>query len=804
MKISGLLLLLMISFHLPALSQSGTLRSVTGSIVDDQNQAVPFANAALYSNIDSTLVAGAASDVDGKFTIQVRPGNYYLKVSFLSYREKTVPNINVVNRDIEVGAIVLQPDTRVLETVEIEGERSQMELQLDKRVFNVGADLSTSGGNAADILNNVPSVNVEVDGTVTLRGNQNVRILINGKPSGLTSRDPDALRNLQANLVERVEVITNPSSRYEAAGEVGIINIVLKKNQQQGVNGTFTGVVGHPDYLGGSYSLNFRRDKVNIFSSYGVDYRSSPGYTTMYQRFDDGLRETYQNSDRTRSELSHNLMGGIDFFIDEKNTMTGSIMYNWGDGLNKSILTYNDFANEQAAGTTVRTDRESEDEENIEAAFNYTRKFDRKDQQFTFDFQYNKRLDGEVSDLTETANDETKLQRSENIAVDRNWFFQSDYIHPFGTDGKAEAGLRSSTRKVGNEFGLEQLQDETWVVFPAFNDNLEYTEHIHAAYVMAGNKFNKLSIQAGLRAEYSDITTALTVKEEVNHREYLDFFPSVNFGYEVQKDRTIQLSYSKRINRPHFRELLPFSNFSDTRNFFQGNPNLNPEYTHSFEGGYLVNWTNGSLLTSAYYRHRMGDIQRVVQVDTQGDTLTTRIFPVNVGTTNAYGLEMNFSYTVGRWWDINTNANFFRAITEGVYEGQDLSADTYAFFARASSKFRISQGFEFQQSLFYRGPRRTTQGRQLASYSLDLALAKDVLKGKGTITATVRDLLNTRKWRSITEIADENYFAESVSQWAPRQVRITFTYRLNQSKRAERNRGDRQQNNGGDGGFEDF
>lgn len=806
MKHAGVFTFLFLLLQLPGYPQkSAETYVITGVVLDDGNVAVPFANAAVYSDMDSTLVTGAASDESGRFRIPVRPGNYYIKVSFLSYEEKTIPNLNVVNKDIDLGSIVLRADTRVLETVEIEGERSQMELQLDKRVFNVGSDLSTSGGNAADILNSVPSVNVEIDGTVTLRGNQNVRILINGKPSGLTSRDPDALRNLQGNLVERVEVITNPSSRYEAAGEVGIINIVLKKNQQKGVNGTFTGVVGHPDYLGGSYSLNIRQRKVNLFSSYGMDYRKSPGFSTMYQRFNAGERETFQDGDRSRSELSHNIMGGLDYFISDKNTLTGSIMYNFGDGLNTSSLTYNDLLNGQAAGTTIRTDREQEDEKNIEAALNYKREFSSDQHTLTADFQYNKRYDGETSDFTQTENETTTLQRAENLAEDNNWFFQTDYVHPFGTEGegKAEAGLRTASRTVNNEYALEELQGESWVVFPAFNNNLIYTERIHAGYLMAGNKFNKISIQAGLRGEYSDITTELTETNEVNHREYFNLFPSINFGYEIKKNRTLQLSYSKRINRPHFRELLPFSNFSDSRNFFRGNPNLNPEYTHSFETGYLVNWQNGSILSSAYYRHRIGDIQRIVQVDDDG---TTQIFPVNVGSTDSYGLEFNFSYTVGKWWDINSSANFYRSMSEGVFEGQNLSRDTYAFHTRATSKMKISDGFEFQTSFFYRGPRRTTQGRQLAAYSLDLALAKDIWKGKGTISANVRDLLNTRKWRFITDIPEDNYYAESVSQWAPRQFRLTFTYRLNQMK--NRDRGDRGErggdDNGGGEGFNDF
>lgn len=783
MKRAGVLTLLICILQIQGFSQRNqATQTISGSVVDHEGVVIPFANAAVYSNTDSTLVGGAASDIEGNFLIEIKPGNYYMKVSFLSYQEKVIPNVNIINKDIDVGTVVLAPDSRVLDAVEIEGERSQMELQLDKRVFNVGSDLNSSGGNAADILNNVPSVNVEVDGTVSLRGNENVRILINGKPSGLTSRDPDALRHLQASLVERVEVITNPSSRYEASGEVGIINIVLKKNQQNGLNGTFTGILGHPESIGGSYSLNMRRRKVNLFSSYGADYRKRPGYSTMYQRFDGGARETFQDGVRSRSELSHNLMAGLDYFINDKNTITGSIMYNFGDGLNRSSLTYSDFVEGSPSGTTVRTDREVEDEENIEASLNYKREFEKDEQALTVDLQYNKRYDGEKSDFTQIENDNTILQRSDNIALDENWFFQTDYVHPFATDGKAEVGLRSTNRTVNNEYALEELQDENWVVFPAFNNNMIYTERVHAGYLMAGNKFGKISVQAGLRGEYSDITTELTETNEVNHRDYFDLFPSINLGYEFDRNRTLQLSYSKRINRPHFRSLLPFSNFSDSRNFFQGNPNLNPEYTHSFETGYLVNWSSGSILSSAYYRHRIGDIQRVVQIADDG---STRIFPINVGSTNAYGLEFNFSYTVGKWWDINSSANFFRAITEGQFEGEALNQDTYAFHARTTSKMTISDGFEFQTSFFYRGPRQTTQGRQLAAYSLDLALAKDILKGKGTITANVRDLLNTRKWRSITEIEEENYFAERVSQWAPRQVRLTFTYRLNQNKKQQ-------------------
>lgn len=800
-RIAIIILFIILQFTVYAQRGRGSALIISGSIVDDQDNAIPFANAAVYDNLDSALIGGSVSDEDGVFSIQMKPGNYFLKITFLSYEEKIVPNVNLINKDIALGSIVLSSNPRLLEEVTIQGEKSQMELQLDKRVFNVGTDLSSSGGSAADILNNVPSVSVEVDGTVSLRGSENVRILINGKPSGLTIRDPDGLRLLQANLVERVEVITNPSSRYEAAGEVGIINIVLKKNQENGLNGTFTANAGHPDFLGGSYSLNLRRKKINLFSSYGMDYRKNPGFSKRYQSFDGGSTFSQQNSDRSRAELSHNFMGGMDYFINDKNTLTGSIMYNIGDGLNLSTLTYNDFTNDELTGTTIRTDREEEDEDNFEVALNYKKEFKREEQAFTADFQLIQSGEAEISDYTQSEAGSTVIQRGKNIANEKNWFFQTDYVHPFATDGKAEAGIRSATRSVINDYALEELQGEgNWVTFPAFNNNLIYEERIHAAYLMAGNKFNKFSVQAGLRGEYSDITTELTQTNEINDREYFNLFPSLNFGYEVNKNKTIQLSYSKRINRPRFRELLPFSNFSDSRNFFQGNPNLNPEYTHAFETGYLVNWENGSILSSAYYRYRQDVIQRITQIDEGG---ITRIFPANIGIENAYGLEFNISLTPYKWWEINSSANFYRAITDGRYQEELLYSDAYSLRTRATSKMSITKGFDFQASFDYRAPRITPQGRQLSSYSVDLALAKDILKGNGTITANVRDLFNTRMWRSIVEIEEENFYAESTSQWRPRQLMLTFTYRLNQMKNRERDQ-DKDNEGGNNGGLEDF
>lgn len=764
-------------------SQESQLK-ISGSIADETNNPIPYASVALFSRQDSSLVSGAVTDDGGAFQVTVKAGSYFVKIIFLSYQEKSI-KLSTTSGSIDLGTIILESSAQELQEIVITADKSQMELELDKRVFNIGKDMSNIGGNAADILDNIPSVSVGVDGAVSLRGSENVRILINGKPSGLTLRDPDALRLLQANMVERVEVITNPSSRYDAQGEVGIINIVLKESKQSGVNGVFTATAGHPSFYGGSYTLNIRRKAINFFSSYGSDFRKSPGYNNIFQSFEreDGIFTSQRNSVRRSGEYSHNVRGGFDYFISDKASLTGSVMYNIEKGNTESILNVSNALNDQAQSQSTRIDNEREDETNFEAAVNFKKVFSTEDHVLTADAQYIRSIDGERSDYTQTSDSGTIAQHADNIAFEENWFIQSDYVRPF-KQGKAEAGIRSTNRRVNNDYLLAgQDDDGNWVPFPAFNNNLIYTEHIHAGYVMSGKKFNRFSVQAGLRGEYSDIRTELTETKDINHRNYFNLFPSVNIGFEVQKNRTLQISYSKRISRPRFRDLLPFSNFSDTAVLFMGNPNLNPEYTHSFETGYLINWDKGSVLSSAYYRYRVGVIEQITQVEGG----VTRIMPVNLSKQNAYGVEFNVSLNLTKWWQLNTNANIYRAITQGQFQERNFHSDTYTLNSRSTSRITLFKDLNFQASFSYRAPRVTTQGRQLSSYNLDFALAKDIMKGRATIAANVRDILNTRKNRTITRIVpandDEQYFYTTANgQRRPRQFKLTFTYRLNQNK----------------------
>lgn len=771
-------------------SQQGP--AITGSIIDEQDNAVPYGNVAIHSQADSMLVTGGVSDAEGKFVVPVKPGQYFVKISFLSYEEKTIPNVSVSTQNVSLGVVTLKENSQVLQEVVVTGEKAQMELQLDKRVFNIEKDLSNVGRNASDILGNLPSVTVDVDGTVSLRGSENVRILIDGKPSGLTSRDPEALRMLQGNLIQSIEVITNPSSRYDAAGEVGIINIVMKKNQNKGVNGSFSLNAGHPAEYGAAYSINVRRNKVNLFSSYGVEYDRRPGYGISEQYYvspDTSFAYTQRN-DRIRRELSHNFTVGMDYFFNDKTTLTGSFLYNIGDGRNTATTLYDDLDEEGAiARTVLRNETEKEDEENIEGNLSFRKDFNKKGQSLVVDFKWIQSVDDESTNYAESINEGVdSLQRSINFADEMNWLFQADYIHPFGKDGKIETGIKTATRIIKNEYGLQSFDPATdWLQIDEFTNYLTYTERIHAAYLMGSNTYGRFSVQAGVRGELTDISTDLRTPYTRIPQNYFNLFPSTSLSYKVKENNTLQLSYSYRINRPHFRELLPFSDFRDPRVLFGGNPSLRPVYTNSIEAGYLLDWDYGSILTNVYYRHRENVIERIITApDAEG---RSRVMPINLSEENAYGVELNVSLNIRDWWRVNTNANFYRAIREGVYEGDILESDTYTWTSRTTSRMTLFQNVDFQASFNYRAPRLTTQGKNLSIYSLDLGLSKDIFKGKGTITAGVQDLFNTRKRRAIVD--REGYYSNSEFQWRSRQFSVTLSYRLNKAK--ERQRGNNQE-----------
>ncbi|GJM35704.1 MAG: TonB-dependent receptor [Saprospiraceae bacterium] len=780
-------------------------QKITGKITDSQSgEPLSYATISLYNQADSTLVDGTITDDAGVFEVTAKPGLYFAKIDFLAYEPYLIDKIEVKKggAKIDLGNIELYTATATLDEVVVQAEKSTMQLALDKKVFNVGKDLANSGNNAADILDNIPSVSVDIEGNVSLRGSTGVRILIDGKPSGLMSfSGAQGLRLLQGNQIDRVEIITNPSARYEGEGVGGIINIILKKERRQGLNGAFDVIVGYPTNYGGSANVNFRKDKLNFFLNYGITYNDTPVTGKTYQETErnDTLQIYDSRNERNQKGINNSIRGGLDYYFTSKDILTASYTWRRSKGDRTSFLTYNDylFSSDNLTGFSTRTQDEEETEPNSEYSLTYKKTFKREGQEFTVDARYQDNWEESDQNFEEriflpdgTANGAEIFDHSYNYETEKRLLLQADYIHPFKKDGRFEIGLYSSFREMTNNYIVEHLADGKWLADPGLTNHFIYNENIHAAYAQVGNKINRFSYQLGLRAEYSDVTTKLLQTEDVNPRDYLNLIPTAHFTYDLPNENAIQLSYSRRIRRPRYWDLSPFSTFTDNRNFFSGNPDLNPELTHSFEIGHVKYMENASISSSIYYRYTLDEIERIRRVDENGNSFTR---PENLATENAYGVELTGSYSPYKWWKVDGNFNFFRSITDGDILDQNFYSDTYGWRSRFTSRFTFWKNTDLQVRWNYRSRSQTTQGYRLPSWSLDLGVSKDILNKNATLTLNVRDLFNTRRWRSITE--GENFYSFHDGQWRTRQINLTFSYRLHQQKK----RPDRRSGGEGDG-----
>lgn len=795
-KLSGAGFLILMVCTLPeAFAQSTGKLKITGKIIDGQNSApLGYASIRLFKVADSTFVSGAITDETGGFVVDISAGSYYALSEFIGYKPQFTSGIKITDASspLNIGTVKVTASAKTLDEVTVQAEKSSMELSLDKKIFNVGKDLANAGGTAVDILTNVPSVAVDVEGNVSLRGSGNVRILIDGKPSGLVSiKGASGLQQLQGSMIERVEIITNPSARYEAEGMGGVINIVLKKERKEGINGSFDIITGHPTNYGAAANVNYRRKNLNFFFNYTLSYRNMPSRNYLYQ-------ELYRNDSTFIMErdmksnlkgMNNSARGGIDFYLNPKNILTGAYTWRTSKGKRFSTLIYRDFLDNvnNPTGITNRTQDETEREPNSEYSVTYKKTFNRKGQEFTADVRYldnweksdqfyNEdvyRPDGSPSGIPHL------LQRALNDETEKQLLFQVDYIQPFGKDGKLEAGARSSSRDMTNDYAVtQQSSDGGWIPLQNLTNDFLYEENINAAYGIIGNKTGKVSYQAGLRAEWTGVTTELRQTREINERNYFNLFPSVHVTYDFAKQNAFQISFSRRVRRPQYNDLSPFATYSDNRNYWSGNPDLNPEFTNAFELGHIKYLTKGSVTSSLYYRHTNGKITSIRRVQEDGSSYTR---PENLGTEDAYGAEVAGSFTPYPWWKLDGSVNFFRAITDGRSLDEDFQSDTYSWFVRTMSRFTLWKTTDLQLRGNYEAPQQTPQGRRKALATLDLAASRDVFKNNGTLTLSVIDVFNSRRYRSITE--GNNFYTLNNSQGRLRQINLTLNYRLHQVKK---------------------
>lgn len=819
--------------------------SVSGRLIEQETkQPLEFATVTIQT-LDNTTVGGGLTGANGEYSIEVPAGTYNIKFDFISFKSQVL-SAREIAADTNLGVTALAPDATLLQEVEIVAERSTVEIKLDKRVYTVGNDMMVKGGTVSDVLDNVPSVSVDAEGNVALRGNEGVTILIDGRPSNIMgSNVADVLRLLPADSVDKVEVITNPSARYDAEGGGGIINIVLKKGKANGFNGSLIANTGIPENHGFSANLNFRGDEFNVYSNLGYQYRKNPGnsFTDSEYLNAAGATTGFVNERRENERFTRgfNASFGLEWFLDETITWTNSVNFRRSSGDNPTETWYDNFdANRNYTSTRYRYNLEDEKDNNVNFSSSLLKKFNNDGHELKIDASTSLSVDDENALINDavlgSANpDDFSFERTFNMEDEKRSLLQADYVLPFGKDSRFEAGYRGNFTDRLTDARAEQLEGGMWENNPNFTNLLEYKEKINALYTQYGSKFGKFSYLLGIRWEDTNIDINLLNEGEYNKKKYNNFFPSAFLSYEFSESSNVSLSYSRRINRPRGRFLNPFSGLESNINIFQGNPDLDPSMTNSFDLGYLKRWKNLTLSTSAYLnvtddsyqflRRRNGQFvtqvvggEDIVDPDTgdvtivDGQDVRTPVVvtsPINLAKEYRFGFEFNINYTPFKWWRINSNFNFYRNETKGdftftyydenleqtVNDFQNFDRTAYSWTTRVNNKITLPYNIDWQLNGTYNAPQNRPQGRSRGVASANTALSKDILKDKATIALNVQDIFNSRKMKNETDIPGElRSYGEM--QWRERQITLSFTYRFNMKKN-ERQKEQRQQEGGG-------
>lgn len=773
-----LIFFLLLLCTLQSFAQDAKTINVKGKVIDDQSkQPIEYASIILSSAIDQKLVKSVASDKNGEFTLTIIPGKYHLTIEFISFEPILIEN-KQIDTDLDLGVFALLEDNILLESVVIKGEKSTSELKLDKKVFNVGKDLMSNGGSATDILNNVPSVNVDANGGISLRGNTGVRILINGKPSMLSMNN--GLQQIPASNIEKVEVITNPSARYDAQGGAGIINIVLKKNNLNGFNGSIQAGAGNPTNYTSNLNLSYKTEKFNLFTNVGLRIRDFFITDDRKQTtFNNSIKSTLlQNNITHRKDDSYNFYIGGDYYINEKNTLTGSFYHSTLIINNNIDYNYNYFnANNVTDSTVYRFEHYREPKKYNQLELYHVKTFDNKDKKWTTSLQYDFWNDDENQNINEQkifpAATPIKNTISRNIESSNDIFIQSDFVTTFGESGRFETGIRTDLRAIRSEY-LAQLNE---VVLPQYNNKFNYDENLFSGYFQIGNKINKFNYLLGLRAEMSVITIADRVGTFKDRKEYINLFPTAHFIYNIQKTTDLQLSYSRRIDRPQFWQLNPFGGLSDMRNLTIGNPDLDPTYTNSFELALLKKWSKFTITPSVYYSRTKNYFQYILKQLADGSFLRT---PVNLDFEERYGLEISSSYNPFSWWRLSLNFNYYGFKQEGQFEGKLYNSEGKTWTTQLNTRIRLPKNFTIESLFSYRGEFKDIQAINKAVYRANIALSKDLFKEKITVNFAVNNIFNSNINRQ--ELNTPNYQLESTFRSIPRTVNLGVVYRFNRKK----------------------
>ncbi len=790
---------------------------LSGILIDQEsNKPIEFATVTLKSKRDSSLGGGAISNGKGEFVIEkIKIGRYFAQVSFIGFKDQIVDSLffNPRNPEKFIGKIYMSAAAENLDGVTIKAEKPLMMTKLDKKVFDVTQLTTATGGTANDILENLPSVQVDIDGNISLRGSSNVTILIDGRPSGLVGDQETILEQIPAETIETIELITNPSAKYNPENLSGIINVVLKKEKRKGFNGTLNAGLNTNPGSNATLGLNYRTNSANFHGSYsyrGGD-RLFDGTSYRETQIGDTLFILDQVQDGKRTNEGHTVKGGIDFFLNDKNTIFISGLVNSGNGDDQDLVLSNNFIDSfnNFDFSTSRDAIEIEDQFSYDVSLGYKKTFLDPDKEWTTDIKYTERNDDEVQDFLQNNYNEdgflipgtNLLQKVENNRFRKQINIQSDYIHPINEDKKLEFGTQIILTENDGDFRFSEFDDtqDSFVEDVNVSNRFILNQDIYSAYALYGQKVSSFQYQLGLRAETAEVKGDQVSTGETFSFDYFSFFPSVHLSQKLSEKQEVQLSYSRRIQRPRSRALNPFEDLTDPNNIRVGNPELRPEYISSFELNHIIIWNKLNLSSGLYFRDIQNVMRRFRIVDDSTGVATSTF--VNLDSGQNYGFEFVLSGRPTKNMRINASVDLFRSVLNGSNQEAELNNAGFSWSNRVMASYNISKSFEAQISSRYLAPNVTAQGEWSGFLSTDVSVKKSFVDNKLSLTLRLSDIFNTREFSFNS--SGSNFFNEGFRKRKSRILNFSAFYRFGKLDDKNR-RGNRNRNNsqGGGGDFE--
>jgi len=730
---------------------------ISGKVVESTGgQPLEYATVKISDALTEELISGTITDVDGNFFLETESTGISVEVGFIGFKQSKITQMDVVSGKAYLGTITLVADAETLGEVVVRGERSQTVFHLDKRVFNVGQDLSSTGASALEVLNNVPSVTVNIEGQIQLRGSSAVQILVDGKPSVIASQQGNALGTITADMIDRIEVITNPSAKYDAEGTSGIINIVLKKEEKRGLNGSVSLNTGVPNNHSLGFSINNRTEKFNLFSQLGIGHRTFPVQYNTLNRDIESNTTVSGSGESEKDESYFNLILGTDYHINPRNivSLTGSFEYELEKEISDTDYLMSSTPNKSSA-MWKRNELSEGRNPKWEYELQYLKGFsDHKDHMLLFSALGSYFGKTQWSDFDDQTADGSLIRQQKTFTdfLQDEYTLKLDYTKPFSEYFTLETGAQYLITNVTSDYSVSNWEDNLFVNDPALTNIFDYSQKVLGLYGTAAYEGDIFGVKLGLRMENTDLNTLLLNTNQANQQNYTNLFPTFHSSYKLMENFSLQAGYSRRISRPGLWDLNPFTIIRNNFNIRSGNPFLKPEHTDSYEVTSIYDHRLFSFIAAVYYRYTTDVVENYSTFE--NNISITR--PENVGIDKATGVELVGKYNPFDWWTVSSefNYNFFRR--EGIMESTSFNFDADRWTARMTTRFKLPLDIDFEVTGNYRSGYQTFQQEISENMFMDMGLRKRFMNGRTIINLSVRDVFASRNFES--EISQPSFY----------------------------------------------